>query len=630
LDSDYKPSEKRNQHFCFESHAKFTYNENQEFTVIGDDDIWVFINKKLAVDNGGAHLPAPGHVVLKNLNTTYGAGFLVPGQDYPIDIFVCDRRTTMSTLNIKTNIYIKQFTGVDLQTEKNADGGLKLNICVERSGGGDCAGVALGESKRECGNEISSQINYSITTRKGEIPAGCAGCAALPLGSVSYGGIDLTNPKVPIVYPDRVMGLAPGSYRLYVEVDGKKNYIQFAVRGNLGIISKDAEFINVDDDASAYPSGTKWKFINKAMAGTRVPIYISAPDDYGGVDILSTSGQSYTLTLSAGVTLYKTNDPNDISPLPSPYSGVVNATGIDTIWLEVPLAGMTSDSVEVKASVGNTSATITYYLPQLTFARPATKDSAGNVLTWNPVTQDPDVDSKERKFYHKLNADVDFNVIAINPATGALCTECKFLIDIISASDGIVGQITSFANGVAQVRIRSNKEYVESAASMVVGAIENNAIATPYGNMHFVDADEAQDEWGDVEQSGEEIGTEPSEESGKDKDSEGDSEDDSGKGSGKDSGKEGDSGDDSDDDDSDDDIEYAKPSFHIEMTGPFEFKIVMDESVPAKARAYAVMDLQGNILRQGEIESSGTIVEGLNYGSYVVKVGLGHHRVNIH
>ena len=41
------------------------------------------------------------------------------------------------------------------------------------------------------------------------------------------------------------------------------------------------------------------------------------------------------------------------------------------------------------------------------------------------------------------------------------------------------------------------------------------------------------------------------------------------------------------------------------------------------------MDLQGRVLRQGEIVSSETIVKGLKYGSYIVKVGLGHRLVNI-
>ncbi len=489
-DGTVSKTETRNQHFCFESHATFTYNESQEFTFRGDDDIWVFINKKIAVDNGGAHLAAPGHVVLKNLNTTYGAGFLVPGQDYPIDIFFCDRRTTMSNVIIKTNMYIKQSTGLDLTTQQNAAGGLAMDICVETSGGGDCASVALGSGggtqqvTRQCGDDIQTNISYSITTRKGENPTNCSDCAALPLGMVVHGGIDLTNPKIPVVYPDKITGLGPGSYKLVIEVSGKKTHYNFRVKGNLGIVSNDVTFDNVDGETAAYATGTKWTFVDKAMAGTRIPIYVSAPDDQGGIDLISAPGQTYTLTLTAGATLYKTNDPADVTPLVTPLAGSVNPTGIDTFWVEVPLAGLASGTQEVTASVGNTSAKLTFYAPTITFAEPATTDSLGNPLTWNPTMQDPDsLDGDE--YFHWVSADVDFYVVAMNPITGGLCTECTFPIDILDASPGITGQVSPFINGVALVRIRSITEYATEAATMIVASIDNTAIAAPYGNMHF-------------------------------------------------------------------------------------------------------------------------------------------------
>ena len=480
----------RNQEYCFQSHATFTYNESQEFTFRGDDDIWVFINKKLAVDNGGAHLAAPGHVVLKNMNKTYGANFMIPGQDYDLDIFFCDRRLTMTNVIIKTNMYIKQSTGLDLATEKTPSGGLQLDLCVSKTGGGDCASVALGtagsttqETKQECGDEISSVIVYSITNRKGE--SACADCASLTPGSLVHGGIDLTNYKKPVIYPDKITGLPPGSYRLVIEVDGKKTYYSFRIKGNLGIVRNDVTFDNVDKEAAAYASGTKWKFIDKAMAGTRIPVYISAPDDQGGIDLISAPGQNYSLTLTAGAMLYKTNDPDDTTPVATPYSGTVNPTGIDTFWVEVPLAGLASGVQEVTASVGNTSAKLTFYAPTIAFAEPATKDSAGNVLTWNQITQDPDTDADGDEYFHWVSSDVDFYVIATNPITNSLCTECTFPIDVIDASAGIVAQIAQFSEGVWLVRIRSNVEYSVTAASMIVAAVDNNAIAAPYGNMHF-------------------------------------------------------------------------------------------------------------------------------------------------
>ena len=494
LDGEVNKTVTRNQHFCFESHATFTYNESQEFTFRGDDDIWVFINKKLAVDNGGAHLAAPGHVVLKNLNTTYknndGTPFLEPGKDYPIDIFFCDRRTTMSNVIIKTNMYIKQSTGIDFSTEQQTNGGLLMDICVEKSGGGDCAAVALGGGSgqsvtRECGDGITANIAYSVTTRKGEVPASCATCAALPLGGMVLGGIDLTNPKKPVVYPDKIIGLAPGSYRLWFEVEGKKAYYQFRVKGNLGIISSDVVFDNVDGDASIYPSGTKWTFVDKALAGTRIPIYVSAPDDMGGVDIISAPGQTYTLSLTAGANVYKSKD--DMTPLVIPYGGQINPNGIDTFWVDVPLAGLQGASQQIIASVGNTSATLTFYAPQLTFATPGPKDADGNVTTWNPVVppQDPDVDTDGSEYFHWVNADVDFYLVVMDPTTGALCKECNFAVDALDKSAGLEIQVSLFNEGVALVRVRSGKEYEVDAASMVVGSVENGAIAAPYGNMHF-------------------------------------------------------------------------------------------------------------------------------------------------
>ena len=482
----------RNQQYCFQSHATFTYNESQEFTFRGDDDIWVFINNKIAVDNGGAHLAAPGHVVLKNLNTKYGAGFLEPGKDYPIDIFFCDRRRTMTNVIIKTNMYIKQSTGLDFSTEQTPSGGLQLDICVEKSGGGDCASVALGTSggagqevTRECGDQISTQVNFSITTRKGENPPNCSDCSALTPYAVNHGGIDLTNPKKPVVYPDKISGLGPGSYRLVIEVDGKKTHYNFRIKGNLGIVSENVRFDNVDGETGvAYASGTQWTFVDKGLAGTRVPIYISAPDGQGGVDLISAPGQSYSLTLTAGATLYRTKDSNE--PLSVPYSSQVNPTGIDTLWLDVPLAGFTSDKLEVTATVGNTSAKITFLAPVVQFAVPDSTDALGNVITWKPVTQDPDTDEDGDEYFHWVSSDVDFYVVVIDPTVNGLCTQCNFQLAVLDKSNGLVEVMVSpLDQGVSLVRIRSTIEYATEAASMVVGAPENPGIAAPYGNMHF-------------------------------------------------------------------------------------------------------------------------------------------------
>ena len=108
----FSPKVGRNQHFCFESHAKFTYKNGQKFGVRGDDDIWIFIDGKLVIDLGGTHLAAPGYADLSRVKGKNGEP-LVVGKSYDIDIFFCDRRTTMSNMNIFSNFYLDQSESIE-------------------------------------------------------------------------------------------------------------------------------------------------------------------------------------------------------------------------------------------------------------------------------------------------------------------------------------------------------------------------------------------------------------------------------------------------------------------------------------------------------------------------------------
>jgi len=91
----------RNYHFTLELQMEFTYDASasQAFTLVGDDDVWVFIDGKLVIDLGGMHGSTTQIVEVDRLG-------LVDGRTYPMKIFFTDRRRPHSHLRLATNFPI--------------------------------------------------------------------------------------------------------------------------------------------------------------------------------------------------------------------------------------------------------------------------------------------------------------------------------------------------------------------------------------------------------------------------------------------------------------------------------------------------------------------------------------------
>lgn len=101
IDDELLGNERRdhNYHFTLELHSTFQFQNGQMFKFTGDDDVWVFVDKKLVLDLGGVHPESSKTITAANL----AALGLVPGQTYQLDIFFAERQTTESNFRIDTS-----------------------------------------------------------------------------------------------------------------------------------------------------------------------------------------------------------------------------------------------------------------------------------------------------------------------------------------------------------------------------------------------------------------------------------------------------------------------------------------------------------------------------------------------
>lgn len=89
--------------FTTKIEAQFYYQGGKNETVIteSDDDSWIFINGKLAVDNGGLHGFIPASVKLDDVADKLG---IKPGKHYPITFFYAERQFGAAKYRVTTNM----------------------------------------------------------------------------------------------------------------------------------------------------------------------------------------------------------------------------------------------------------------------------------------------------------------------------------------------------------------------------------------------------------------------------------------------------------------------------------------------------------------------------------------------
>ncbi len=89
--------------FTTEIHLLFTYVSGQKFRFRGDDDLWIFVNRRLALDRGSMHRADEGEGTIDFDDQAAALG-ISPGGTYRMDVFHAERHTSESNFRIETNI----------------------------------------------------------------------------------------------------------------------------------------------------------------------------------------------------------------------------------------------------------------------------------------------------------------------------------------------------------------------------------------------------------------------------------------------------------------------------------------------------------------------------------------------
>ena len=574
----------RNLHFCSASHSNFRYKKGLKFDFRGSDDIWVFIDNKLAVDLGGTHLPAPGYVDVDQFFKKNGLNpDEIIGKMFDIDIFSCNRRASSSSLRIKTNMFIEQTSGITAEGKQDPIdyldyGNNHYRFCYKT--------ISSCTAELRCGEEITEKISYILSKDKtGLDPAKTfiseADFTTNPKqfcnGRIC--GIDVSRPTSPIINDEQLRDYLPaGTYYLVVKIGGDTKAIEIKIKGTISIANREAVIVDEEGNRSS-----KLPFKNQAMASLpnndgypdlaqMVPLYIGAVLDpcmtancSDTLELLPAANVPYTLQVNnSKVMFYKVKNGKPVQINPA-AGEVVGESGVDTIYVTIPFDDMEANEERVSINVRGSSrkAELTFFVPKLAFVD---SDSTYNILSGDKDSDKPRIKGGIYPFY----------LVAVR-GDDTPCTECNFpLFKGSKTSAGLDMVVNSgVVNGRAIIAVQSSKVYEKAnggAAAFQIRGPSAALMQATYGNMQFAEPPAS------IPQSDKFINS---------------------------------------------------SAFDVKVVAPLELFVTANKFTNDVTRQYAIMDMKGQVVSDGTLHNGTARVKVPTNGSYIVKVGTDHKRVNV-
>jgi len=240
-----------NFHFTCVFNTEFTYRAGagQLFSFTGDDDVFVFINKMLAVDIGGVHPAESASVNLDNIAFSFG---LLDGQAYSLDVFQNERHTVASAFAMTTDVVLSICGNGRIENGEDCDGGPCCSSCCKFLSPSTLCRPSFGpcDPAEYCtGNSSTCPSDCS-----GSFETPCSGLA-LPNGRftdyqvIAFGSFTANTGDIEQRVAVGGNFNVGNGFSVGYDIDGNDEYVPYSV-----LVAGDASFAS----GTVYPDGTNF------------------------------------------------------------------------------------------------------------------------------------------------------------------------------------------------------------------------------------------------------------------------------------------------------------------------------------------------------------------------------------